>query len=117
MGLFFVSIGLFLDVAAIGQGWGWIAVLAVRSIIAKAIANVAAGLVFKWPVPGSIQLGFLLAQGSEFAFVILSLPAIRAMIGESRSSLLIVTVALSLAVTPNVAELGRRPAGRIRRLR
>jgi CPA2 family monovalent cation:H+ antiporter-2 len=31
------------------------------------------------------QLGFLLAQGSEFAFVVLSLPSMRALVGERRA--------------------------------
>ena len=42
----------------------------------KIITNAAASLVFRWSVPGSTQLGFLLAQGSEFAFVTLSLWAV-----------------------------------------
>jgi CPA2 family monovalent cation:H+ antiporter-2 len=81
----------------------------------KVITNIGASLIFKWSVPGSVQIGFLLAQGSEFAFVILSLPEVRGVIGEPRSSVLIATVALSMAVTPNLAEAGRALAGRMRR--
>jgi CPA2 family monovalent cation:H+ antiporter-2 len=80
----------------------------------KIIANAAASLIFRWSVPGSVQISFLLAQGSEFAFVILSLPQVRAMIGSDRSAVLVTAVALTLAVTPNLAELGRSIAGRLR---
>ena len=81
------------------------------------MTNIAASLVFRWSVPGSTQLGFLLSQGSEFAFVILSLPAVRALVGESRASILVAAVALSMAATPNLAELGRSLAGSMRRRR
>ena len=54
-------------------------------------------------------------QGSEFAFVILSLPAVRALVGATNVSVLVAAVALSLAVTPNLAQIGRLVAGTLRR--
>jgi phosphoglycerate dehydrogenase-like enzyme len=63
----------------------------------------------------SLQLVFLLAQGSEFAFVILSLPAVRALLGPVRVSIVVASVVLSLALTPNLAEIGRQVAGQLRR--
>jgi K+:H+ antiporter len=54
-------------------------------------------------------------RASSFAFVILSLPAVRALVGEAASAVLIAAVALSLAFTPSLAELGRSLAGRMRR--
>jgi CPA2 family monovalent cation:H+ antiporter-2 len=45
----------------------------------------------------------------------MSRPEVRGVVGEARSSVLIATVALSMAVTPNLAEAGRALAGRMRR--
>ena len=115
LGFFFVSVGLSLDVATIGQSWPTILALTAGLIVIKLVTNVLASLVFKWSVPGSTQLGFLLAQGSEFAFVILSLPPVRDAIGGPAASILVTTVALSMAVTPNLAEAGRSLAGNLRR--
>ena len=89
--------------------------MAIVFFTAKVILNAAASLVFRWSVPGSIQLGFLLAQGSEFAFVILSLPPVRVLVGEATSSVIVAAVALSLAATPTLAEAGRVLAGQLRR--
>jgi CPA2 family monovalent cation:H+ antiporter-2 len=115
LGFFFISVGLSIDVPVLMRSWP--AVLAVAALIlaVKAATNAAASLLFRWSVPGSIQLGFLLAQGSEFAFVILSLPPVRALVGERASAVLITAVALTLAATPTVAEAGRTLAGRLRR--
>ena len=70
---------------------------------------------FRWSVPGSLQLGFLLSQGSEFAFVVFSLPAMRLLIGPAWISIAAAAVALSLALTPSLANFGRLLAGRLRR--
>ncbi len=114
LGFFFISVGLSLDVAALLASWPAILAIAVLLILTKVVSNGLASLVFRWSVPGSAQLGFLLAQGSEFAFVILSLPPMRALVGEERSGVLIAAVALSLAATPSVADFGRWVAGRLR---
>lgn len=115
LGFFFISVGLSLDLGALVRFWPAVIGVAVLLLGVKILTNAAASLVFRWSVPGSTQLGFLLAQGSEFAFVILSLPPVRALVGETTSAVLIAAVALSLAVTPSLAELGRSLAGRMRR--
>ena len=114
MGFFFISIGLSFDVEVITRSWPLILSLTFGLFALKASANIFASLVFRWSIPGSIQLGFLLSQGSEFSFVILSLPAVRAIIGPSNASILIAIVATSMALTPNFAEAGRRLAGHMR---
>ena len=114
LGFLFISVGLSLDLDALQRHWPAVITVAIILIAAKVITNAAASLVFRWSVPGSLQLGFLLAQGSEFAFVILSLPAVRELVGAAQVSIVAAAVALSLAVTPNIAAIGRACAGRLR---
>lgn len=115
LGFFFISIGLSLNVNVLTHSLLAVIGLTVLLFAIKITSNIAASRVFKWSVPGSTQLGFLLAQGSEFAFVILSLPSMRSSIGDSNTSVIIAVVALSMAVTPNFADVGRRLAGRMRK--
>ncbi len=115
LGFFFISVGLSIDLPTLLRSWPIVLAVAVLILLVKAVTNAAASLLFRWSVPGSAQLGFLLAQGSEFAFVILSLPPVRALVGERASAVLITAVALTLAATPSVAEAGRALAGRLRR--
>jgi CPA2 family monovalent cation:H+ antiporter-2 len=114
LGFFFITVGLSLDIPVLARSWFLIIALAVLIIAAKVLSNMAASLVFRWSTPGSMQLGFLLAQGSEFAFVILSLPATQRLVGQDTASVLIGAVALTLAATPTIAEIGRVLAGRMR---
>lgn len=115
LSFFFISVGLSLNLDALIRYWPAVIGIAVLMVAVKIFTNAAASLAFRWSVPGSTQLGFLLSQGSEFAFVILSLPSVRSLVGETTSAVLIAAVALSLAATPNLAEIGRSLAGRMRR--
>jgi Kef-type K+ transport system membrane component KefB len=114
LSFFFISVGLSIDLSTLLQFWPTVIAVTFLLLAVKIATNVAASLAFRWSVPGSIQLGFLLAQGSEFAFVILSLPSVRTLVGERESAVLIAAVALSLAVAPTLAETGRSLAGRLR---
>jgi CPA2 family monovalent cation:H+ antiporter-2 len=114
LGFFFIAVGLSLDLATLLRAWPAVIGVAVLIVAIKILTNAAASLVFRWSVPGSTQLGFLLGQGSEFAFVVLSLPAMRALVGEEASAVLIAAVALTLAATPSLAGFGRSLAGRLR---
>jgi K+:H+ antiporter len=114
LGFFFVSIGLSLETSALTSSLHIVLGLTVLLLSVKILTNIVASRVFHWSVPGSTQLGFLLAQGSEFAFVLLSLAPVRRVIGEYPASIIIAVVALSIAVTPSLAEAGRRTAGRMR---
>jgi Kef-type K+ transport system membrane component KefB len=114
LGFFFISVGLSLDLGSLVRDWPVVIAVALGLIAAKVASNAAASIVFRWSVPGSLQLGFLLAQGSEFAFVILALPAFRTLLGPGRVSIVATAVALSIALTPTLATLGRTLAGRLR---
>ncbi|QJU60139.1 potassium transporter KefB [Sphingomonas sp. AP4-R1] len=114
LGFFFISVGLSLQIALLQRLWPLILVVSLGLVAAKVALNGIASLVFRWSVPGSLQLGFLLAQSSEFALVIFSLSPVRAMVGADRSDVLIAAVVLSLGATPHLASLGRSLAGRLR---
>jgi K+:H+ antiporter len=115
LGFFFIFVGFSIDADVLAHDWLAALGLAVGFVAVKVLTNIAASRMFHWSVPGSTQLGFLLSQGSEFAFVILSLPVVKSILGESRASVLVASVALSIAATPHLAEFGRKFAGALRR--
>ncbi|MCL9982242.1 MAG: cation:proton antiporter [Erythrobacter sp.] len=114
MSFFFISVGLSIDPAALVQDWLWVVLAATGLIAIKCALNMVAALVNRWSVPGSIQLGFLLGQGSEFTLVLLALPAVAGLVEPRLVSTLVTAIAISLAVTPPVSNLGRKLAGRLR---
>lgn len=114
LSFFFISVGATLDLRALASSWAVVMAIAAGLIALKIVTNALSALIFRWSVPGSLQLGFLIAQGSEFAFVIFGLPATERLIGSVLASELIAAVAVSLALTPALSAVGRQLAGRLR---
>ncbi|MET3723594.1 cation:proton antiporter domain-containing protein [Sphingomonas trueperi] len=114
LGFFFISLGLSLSLSLLHRWWLVILAVSAGLILVKIALNACANLAFRWSVPGSLQLGFLLAQTSEFALVIFSLPPVREMVGADRCDILIAAVVLSIGATPQLATVGRSLAGRLR---
>ena len=114
LAFFFISIGMSLDWHVLVSSWWQILAFVGILVGIKTVANSLAAKVVGWSLPGSIQLGSMLAQGSEFVFVILSIPVVRSALGEQTVGILFTGVAISLALTPMIAELGSRLARRVK---
>jgi CPA2 family monovalent cation:H+ antiporter-2 len=113
LGFFFITVGMSLDAGILWQGWSRIFLILLLLIGVKTGVIVGAALALKTPLRVAVQLGFLLSQGSEFAFVIFATPALQGALGPGASALLISAVALSLALTPALAVVGYRVATRL----
>jgi CPA2 family monovalent cation:H+ antiporter-2 len=114
LSFFFISVGLSIDPVLLVSDAGLVAAMTAGLIALKCVFNVAAALLNRWSVPGSIQLGFLLAQGSEFTLVLLALPAVAGLVEPRLVSAMVTAIAISLAATPLVSNIGRKLAGRLR---
>lgn len=114
LSFFFISVGLGIEPAALADNWAVAIIAAIGLVALKCLFNVMAALVYRWSVPGSIQLGFLLGQGSEFALVLFAIPTVAALAEPRIMAILITAIAISMATTPMVSNIGRRIAGKLR---
>ena len=73
LGLFFVTIGMMLNLASVISGWGWVLLVLLILLPFKAmvVALLARGFTGDWGV--AIRTGLGLAQVGEFGFVLLTL--------------------------------------------
>lgn len=102
MGLFFISVGMSLDVTVLARQWLWISaglatLLIVKTIVIKQL-SVLAGESSKdgW------SAGLMLFQMGEFGFVIVALAQQVNLFSPDLASALIAIGVLSMAVTPSV---------------
>ncbi len=114
LSFFFISVGLGIDAQVLSQYWLVAIVAAIALVALKCLFNVLAGLANRWSVPGSIQLGFLLGQGSEFALVLFAIPAVAALAEPRVMAVLVTAIAISMATTPMISNIGRKIAGKLR---
>ena len=108
LSFFFISVGLSIDVPALLSHLPLVLLGAAGILVMKTALGYVAARLNKWSVPGATQMAFLLAQGSEFTLVVLSLGAIVAGLSSGLMSSIVAAVALSLALAPTWAALGVR---------
>jgi glutathione-regulated potassium-efflux system protein KefB len=106
LGLFFVSVGMSLDVDRIVQepqlvGTLLIALLVVKGIVLYAISRFASGD----DNSQSLALAAILAQGGEFAFIVFTVAASNGLLDPAQRDLLMLVVTLSMAATPLLVRL------------
>ncbi len=108
LGLFFITVGMTLDLGFAVERAGTVAVLVVGLVAVKAAVIAVLALLLGQPVARALALGGYLSQGSEFAFVLLTLSASLGLLGGEHAQLLTVAVGVSMAVTPAGAQIVRQ---------
>ncbi len=98
--IFFVSVGMLLDLATIIPNIGTIVVLVISIIIGKFIIVFIAGLSIRMPVRVSAMAGTALAQIGEFSFVMLGVAAAYQLIEPAHASNLMAAAVFSMLLTP-----------------
>ncbi|MDP1617977.1 monovalent cation:proton antiporter-2 (CPA2) family protein [Phenylobacterium sp.] len=102
LGLFFISVGMSLNLAVVTESWMLIAggVVAFMGIKAAGIYGIAR--LFRASPRESIERAALFAQGGEFAFVLYGAALAGGVIDARTSAIMTAIVILSMALTPVV---------------
>ena len=108
LGLFFLGVGMSLDLAVVGRNWpiivaGVLAMMVVKFLCIYGVARLA-----KSSHADALDRAVLMAQGGEFAFVLFTTASGLSLFSGATTSLLIAIVTLSMALTPLFAALSKR---------
>ena len=114
LGLFFLSVGMGIDlrIAASEAGWILLSVIGLFALKGSVIAVLA--LLFGQGRIVALEMALLLGQGGEFAFVVVGLAERLGLLPLDIAQFMLLVVSLSMALTPLTALLGRRLADRAR---
>jgi len=110
LSMFFINVGLMIDVPALGANIHWVLAATSILLVGKTLLGFIAARLNRWSLPGAIQLGFVIGQGSEFTLVITAMAAVVATVDSQLLSILVASVALSLAIAPFWTALGLKLA-------
>ncbi|MEM9810487.1 MAG: monovalent cation:proton antiporter-2 (CPA2) family protein [Pseudomonadota bacterium] len=100
LGLFFIGVGLQLDLQVMLEAW-WIVLLGAGGLIAGKMAIIVLlSRFFGASHPESMRVGGILSQGGEFGFVVFSLGAGAGIFSNEFSTLSSAIVTLSMVATP-----------------
>ncbi|HEX2802458.1 MAG TPA: cation:proton antiporter, partial [Sphingomicrobium sp.] len=100
LGLFFLSVGMLLDLRVIADQPLFVLGVAVGVIVTKTLVIAGLARIFGNDWPRSVRLGLLLSQAGEFGFVLFAQATTAALILPEAASLFGAVVTLTMAATP-----------------
>ncbi|KFC66427.1 Glutathione-regulated potassium-efflux system protein KefB [Devosia sp. LC5] len=100
LGLFFLAVGMSLDLVIVLQNWGIIAISVVAYMLVKAGAIYLIARVLKSSHGEALERAVLMGQGGEFAFVLYTTAATAGLIDGPTNAIFTATVIISMVLTP-----------------
>lgn len=108
LGLFFLGVGMSLDLSVVAQNWQLIVSGVIALMFAKALMIYIVARVTKSPHTEALDRALLMAQGGEFAFVLFSAALSAQVIDSTVKSNLTAIVVFSMVLTPIVGIIFKR---------
>ncbi len=102
LGLFFLSVGMSLDLSVVAAEWRWVLAGVAAFMIVKAVGIYAVARLFGASHDESVTRAALFAQGGEFAFVLYGAALGVGLFDARVSAIMTAIVVLSMALTPLV---------------
>lgn len=113
IGLFFMTVGMQTNMDVIAERPGTVLGIAVGLLLTKGVILTLLALSLGYGRRVSVELGILLAEGSEFAFVALGVAVTAGVVAGALANTLIASVTISMLIVTIVAALARKLINRV----
>ncbi|QYO75474.1 monovalent cation:proton antiporter-2 (CPA2) family protein [Devosia salina] len=100
LGLFFLAVGMSLDLAVVVDSWQIIALSVVAYMLVKAAAIYVIARLMRSGHGEALERAVLMGQGGEFAFVLYTTAAASGLIDAPTNAIFTATVIISMVLTP-----------------
>ena len=100
LGLFFLAVGMSLDLEVVWDNWQIIAMSVVAYMLVKALAIYIIARLLKSDHGEALERAVLMGQGGEFAFVLYTTAASTGLIDAPTNAIFTATVIVSMVLTP-----------------
>jgi CPA2 family monovalent cation:H+ antiporter-2 len=107
MGLFFMTVGMGMDVEQIIHAPLWLAAAVALLVLLKSAVIAPLLRLSGLPWGRALEGGLLLGQGGEFAFIVIGYAVTARLLDAALGGRVMLAVGLSLFITPLLAKLGR----------
>lgn len=113
MGLFFLSVGMNIDLMAIVRDPVWLPLSVLGLFAIKALLTAGVLAMHGLPRATALEAGIMLGQGGEFAFIVIGVALASGLLPDPTARFMMLVVGLSMMITPLATSLGRALAGRL----
>ncbi len=110
LGLFFVSVGMSIDIAQVAVKPLWLIASVVGLYLVKSPIVYALARWFGEPRPVALEAGLLLGQGGEFAFLVVGMAYGLGLMPYETAQFMLIVTGLTMIATPPVAHVARKLA-------
>jgi CPA2 family monovalent cation:H+ antiporter-2 len=100
LGLFFVVVGMALDLRVVVAHVGWVFILLLVPVLAKLALIVLLSRAFGAPLGTALRTGFYLAQAGEFALVMLALATANKLLSDQLAQTVLAAMVMSMLSAP-----------------
>ena len=100
MGLFFITVGMQLNLLEIANSWFWVALMLIGIMLGKGILVIGLTKLAGYGTDTAIKSGIALGQGGEFTIALLSLSLSTGLISLHELQPVLASVILSMALAP-----------------
>ncbi len=115
LGLFFISVGMSLDILAVWADIQWVLLSALGLLLIKGIILYLLARAFRLPKDVAAETAILMSQGGEFAFVVIAAALSFALLDPDTAQFMLLVVIVTMFLTPLLAVAGRRAGEMLRR--
>jgi len=100
LGLFFVTVGMYLDLHVVVEHFGWMLLLLFGPVLAKLVLIVILARMFGSSLSTALRTGFYLAQAGEFAIVLLAVSVDVGVVESTFAQIVLAAMILSMLSAP-----------------
>jgi glutathione-regulated potassium-efflux system ancillary protein KefC len=110
LGLFFISVGMSIDLGLFLASWASILLLVATLIAVKGAVLFVLCRLFGLGTPSALRTSLLMTQGGEFGFILFGEAVASGVIGAQLHTTALLVISVSMAATPLLARLADRLA-------
>jgi len=108
LGLFFMTVGMSINLALIQSELATISLLVVALMLGKSLITFILCKVFGLSTETSLRTGLILSQGGEFGFILFMTASALGLLAVETAQTLLAAVAITMVATPFMAYVGNR---------
>lgn len=107
LGLFFISVGMSLDILAVWEDIGWVLLSAFGLLSIKALILFVLARAYRLPKDVAAETAISMSQGGEFAFVVIAAALSFSLLDQDAAQFMLLVVIVTMFLTPLLAIAGR----------
>ena len=114
LGIFFFTVGMNIDLRELFVAPGLLLAAVAGLVVVKTLLVMGLGKLFRLSSATSVEMGFLLGPGGEFAFVGLGMASALGLIEARLAGAALAVTSITMALTPALSFAGRHVGARLR---